>query len=64
MLVMRAGGGAADIGIGSIAVYRPNIDPVALLVIIAVTALVGVSAAFVPARRAAGMDPLVALRHE
>ena len=64
MLVMRAGSGSADIGIGDITVYRPNIDPVALLVIAAVTALVGVAAAFVPGRRAARMDPLVALRHD
>ena len=64
MLVMRAGSGSADIGIGSLSVYRPSIDPLALLTIAAVTALVGVAAAFVPGRRAALMDPLVALRHE
>jgi predicted permease len=64
MLAMRAGGGSADIGIGSLSVYRPTIDPLALLTIAAVTALVGVAAAFVPGRRAALMDPLVALRHE
>jgi putative ABC transport system permease protein len=64
MLVMRAGSGSADIGIGSLSVYRPSIDPVAPLAIAAMTAIVGVAAAFVPARRAALMDPLVALRHE
>jgi putative ABC transport system permease protein len=64
MLVMRAGSGGADIGIGNISVYRPSIDPVALLAIAAVTAVVGVAAAFVPGRRAALMDPLAALRHE
>jgi len=37
---------------------------VALLAIVAVTAFVGVAAAFVPGRRAALMDPLRALRHE
>jgi len=50
------------VGVGNIAVYRPSIDPIALLAIAAVTALVGVAAAFVPGRRAALMDPLVALR--
>jgi ABC-type antimicrobial peptide transport system permease subunit len=45
-------------------VYRPDVDPLALLAIAAVTAAVGVLAAFVPGRRAARMDPLVALRHE
>ena len=64
MLALRAGSGPDNIGIGSFAVYRPTIDPVALLTIAAVTALVGVAAAFVPGRRAALMDPLVALRHE
>ena len=64
MLALRATSGSADIGIGNMDVYRPNIDPVALAAIAAVTAVVGVAAAFVPARRAARMDPLVALRHE
>jgi ABC-type antimicrobial peptide transport system permease subunit len=45
-------------------VYRPTIDPLALLAIAVVTALVGVLAAFVPARRAARMHPLTALRHD
>jgi ABC-type antimicrobial peptide transport system permease subunit len=64
MLAMRASSGSEDIGIGNMSVYRPSIDPVALLAIAAVTAIVGVAAAFVPARRAARMHPLIALRHE
>jgi predicted permease len=65
MLVLRvSSSGSADIGIGNIDVYRPDIDPVALLAIAAVTAVVGVLAAFVPARRATRMDPLAALRRE
>jgi predicted permease len=62
MLALR--GASGDIPMGNIAVYHPSIDPVALLAIAAVTAVVGVAAAFVPARRAARMHPLVALRHE
>ena len=64
MLVLRASSGEADIGIGHLSVYRPSVDPLALLGIAAVTAVVGVVAAFVPARRATRMHPLVALRHE
>jgi predicted permease len=64
MLALRTSSGSADIGIGNLDVYRPSIDPVALLVIAAVTLVVGVAAAFVPGRRAARMDPLVALRRE
>ena len=65
MLTLRASSsGSATIGIGNIDVYRPTIDPLALLAIAAVTAVVGLTAAIVPARRAARMDPLVAVRHE
>jgi predicted permease len=64
MLALRAAPTGNNMGIGNIAVYRPNIDPVALLAIAAVTAIAGVAAAIVPARRAALMDPLTALRHE
>ena len=64
MLTLRTSSGSANIGIGNMTVYRPTIDPLALLVIAAVTALVGVAAAFVPARRAVRMHPLTALRHE
>ncbi|HEU4619722.1 MAG TPA: FtsX-like permease family protein, partial [Gammaproteobacteria bacterium] len=64
MLALRQSSG--DVGIGDISLlaYHPRIDPLALLAIAGVTAVVGVAAAFVPARRAARLDPLAALRHE
>jgi hypothetical protein len=45
-----------------ISLYRPTADPVALLSIVAFMAIVALAAACMPARRAARMDPLVALR--
>lgn len=63
MLALRAASAPAT-GLGNIAIYRPQIDPVALLAIAGVMALVGIAAALVPARRAARMDPLVALRRD
>jgi ABC-type antimicrobial peptide transport system permease subunit len=63
MLALRASS-TGDIGVGTIAVYRPSVDPLALLAIAAVTAVVGLAAAVVPGRRAARMNPLVALRHD
>jgi putative ABC transport system permease protein len=47
-----------------VSLYRPTVDPVALLAIAIIMGFVGVAAAFVPARRAALIDPLVALRHD
>jgi predicted permease len=55
---------APEWGLGDISFLRPELDPVALLAIMGVMALVGITAAFVPARRASRMHPLTALRHE
>jgi ABC-type antimicrobial peptide transport system permease subunit len=47
-----------------ISLYRPTADPMALLSIAAFMAIAGLAAAYGPARRAARMDPLKALRRD
>jgi putative ABC transport system permease protein len=47
-----------------ISLYRPTADPLALLSVAGFMAMVGLAAAYVPARRAATMDPLSALRRD
>ena len=55
---------AATVPAPGISLYRPTADPLAMLSIAALMALVGLAAAYAPARRAARMDPLAALRHD
>ena len=56
--------GAVSLSTPGISLYRPTVDPVALVSIAAFMAMVGLAAAYVPARRAARMDPQIALRHD
>jgi predicted permease len=51
-------------GVANIQIYQPDIDPLAMLTIALFTAAVGFAASYIPARRAARMDPLIALRHD
>ena len=51
-------------GVANIQLYQPDVDPLAMVLIAAFTAFVGVLASFVPARRATRLDPLIALRHD
>ena len=62
ILALRVSGTTAATGVASVSFYQPRIDPVAMATIAAFTAVVGLAASFVPARRAARMDPLIALR--
>jgi len=55
---------AVTVSTPGVALFRPTADPVALISIAAFMAMVGVAAAYLPARRAARMDPLVALRRD
>jgi len=51
-------------GVANIQFYQPDVDPLAMLTIAAFTAIVGIAASYIPARRAARLNPLIALRHD
>ena len=50
--------------LGKSLAWPMKLDPVALTTAILTSALTGIAFGFVPARRAAALDPIVALRHE
>jgi putative ABC transport system permease protein len=70
VLALIGGIAGALTGIGAIAVlggtlgWPMKLDPVALAVAVATSAATGIAFGFFPARRAAALDPIVALRHE
>jgi len=71
MIIISAGlviglGAALAIGrvVGSFLMGITGTDPITYLTVMALLTLIGVAACYVPARRAANLDPTEALRHE
>lgn len=70
VLALIGGVAGALTGIAAIALlggglgWPMKLDPLALGVAVATSAATGIAFGFFPARRAAGLDPIVALRHE
>ncbi len=70
VLALIGGVAGAFAGIGAIAVlggslgWPMKLDPLALGIAVATSALTGIAFGFFPARRAAALDPIDALRHE
>ena len=67
-LIGGLSGALAGVGLihflGTTLEWPMKLDPTALTVAILTSALTGIAFGFFPARRAAGLDPIVALRHE
>jgi ABC-type antimicrobial peptide transport system permease subunit len=51
-------------GAANVSIYPPSVDPLQMGAIVGFVVLVGLVAAFVPSRRAARIDPLIALRRD
>jgi len=70
VLALLGGVAGAAAGVGAIGAlgsglgWPMKLDPTALAVAVATSALTGIAFGFFPARRAAALDPIVALRHE
>jgi putative ABC transport system permease protein len=58
------GGVGGEVGSGASAVLNPVFDPVTLLMFCAIAVVLSVVAGFYPAKKAADLDPVVALRKE
>jgi len=69
-LALIGGLAGAAAGLGAIQLlattleWPMKLDPLALGIAVATSAATGIAFGFFPARRAAGLDPIVALRHE